>query len=650
MAEGDQPAVFESQKQPPALATLLKTIDAARKCFSLYGADHPNTAEVLENLTEAFDEFRRIHEQATCVFTEKMVIINDHIFEPSGESRDMAARLRARGVMAITLTGVAAVNEVAGFLTFLNTEPREIRAEGSPSTYLRARGVARIVATDAIYNTEDGSEDEHPLPKGMANTGDVDRAIAAAIDWLSKQEEGEDLPRLPIADILSKPDMAARLIREAVSKLHVSRRNYTDGELATEVIHDLKGLAANESEDWDSAAPQIRRAISKLPKEMLPAASGFTVEEGSGDKSTAPPADIGEVEGMVARALERSASSGAQAMIDPKSIEHLFGATADGLLSNWRRELQPSSVILSSGATLDTLMTWEDSATEHGRIAQALASMIQRAAEISDFESAPRFAGDLLLEVTRESEDVWRRSNARTALQTVETEVLRAVVEHALRSGDYGQMQVAAGLVETVPDLAVSMSSLIGDYGNQAFGKSLRRGIVEAGRSALPALGQLIHDGDRATKESALDVITAISQPAAVKEIADALASADVALAACVVKKLGEMKTPSAVEVCVRALSHRSTDVRLGAIAALGKLGGDTALERLVWVARKRSLRDEDAAEKVAAIHALAGMGRPEAITHLKAMATHTPFFGRSRYEPVRAAAKSALDHIRQAA
>ena len=72
--------------------------------------------------------------------------------------------------------------------------------------------------------------------------------IAAVIDWLAKQDTEHDTlpPKLPITRILSDPDSAARLIGEAVTKLHASRRDMTQGECVSEAIKDLRSCASRQ--------------------------------------------------------------------------------------------------------------------------------------------------------------------------------------------------------------------------------------------------------------------------------------------------------------------------------------------------------------------------------------------------------------------
>lgn len=640
------------QKQPQVLGDLLRSLDTARKCSSLYGADHSNAIEAFEGLLAALEEFGSAFERATCIFGDNEVIINDRIFRPSTESREISRRLRARGVMAVTFAGAASVEEIGEFLGFLSAEPREIRREGSPSVYLRTRGVLRIVATDALYSTGEDSPEGIAPERSSACLGDVDRAIAAAIDWLSKQDEGgEKCPRLPIAQILSQPDMAARLIREAVTKLHASRRGSTDGELATEVIHDLKGLAANESEDWDSAAPQIRRAIAKLPSDMLPAASGFSVEpKEPGDDASSSATDVDEVEMLVAAELRRQGGSDQSTAIDISPIEHLFGATATGLLSNWRKELLPKSVILSSGGTLDTLMIWEDSPAEHARIAQALAAMISRAIAMSDVSSAVMFAQDLVKEADRRGEEPWRSANAIAALRSVEVSVLQTAVDGALASREYWMKETAAALVGMLPNLALACASMLGRCEGELFGESLRKGIVGSGQSALSVILALVHNGPATSREAALGLLAEISWPAAIGEIASIVRGPDDNLAACALAKLAGNRTSEAVAICVEGLSHRDERARVAAICSLGEIGGDTALDHLVRIAKRRSPMRDNTPERIAAVRAMARLGRPEAIAHLEAIAGSTPLFGRGRYEAVKVAAIRELEQAGRSA
>jgi len=645
------------EKQPPALRDLVSAINAARRQSSLYGADHPNTLQAAGELSSAIDEFVSSFERATLIFTRKAVIANEHSYIASADSQELFERLRARGVMAITLVGSAGPEQAAAFLAFLNAEPSRIRAHGGASAYLRKLAVTKIVATDAVYTS--GEEFENELDDGSTSRADwgtdnVDRAVGAAIDWLSRQaDEGEEEPpRLPIADILSRPDQAAKLIREAVTKLHASRKQETSGELASEVVHDLKDLAGSDKEKWDKSTLQIRKAISKLPKGIRPEMRGFS-EEDDPDSETAPAsagrtADIREVEAKVAELLAEARNLRRKdGFPTPEALGSLFGARADGLLSDWRRELQPGSVMESSGKTLETLMNWEGRAVEHERIARALAGLIPRAVEMGDMTSARRISASLITEMKREDPLNWRSMSAKASLASLDRKSLRPVVEDALASGDIPARETASALVETLPQLALEMVDVLGSSGVPAFNESLKRAIVDCGPAAISPLARLLREGTGASREMALEVLIGMKGAAAIREVAQVLSGAAPEFVVGALKLLPAVRIPQVTDLCVAHVAHSSPEVRCAALGALGELADESSVPVIAQVALRRSLGKDDTAEKIQAVQALAKMDRPEALDCLARMANRRPLLGRSRYEAVRLAAERALSEAR---
>jgi hypothetical protein len=644
----------EPQQLPPVLRELLRATNAARKLVSLYGADHPNTVNVVTALAVTIEEFVASLGRATLVFAKDSVVVNDHRYVSSSESEEMFHRLRARGVMAVTLVGPPSSEQVREFLAFLNAEPRDIRQQGGPSEYLRGHGVSRIVATEAVYTGSGESREEDGVPGEARLTPDgVDHAIAATINWLCRHDkEPDEIARLPIFEILSQPDMAARLIQEAVTKLHASRRQESLGELTSEVIDDFKDAAWPDARQWDGATPQIRKAISKLPREMRPPPGGFSpdthdVSDGPGD-AAATSVDTGDVEAMVAEAVKSQLGGGAGgAGPDLGAFESLFGARADGMLSTWRTELQPASVIRSAGNTFTALLIWANSATEHSGIAHALASLIPRALDIGDVGLALEFAGNLVEEVKRHDKLDWRSINARSVLEGLELPVLRSLVERALKAGTLRADEVAVSLVETLPNLAMNLTDLLGAAGESHFQQCLKREIVLSGRVALETLGRLLRSGSAASRRSALDMLTEIGSASAVREIGAALEGADPEFTVSVLKVLPRVRIPSVTAVCLEALESDSSEVRCAALRALGELGDESALSQIVRIATRRVFRAANLAEKIAAIEALGQSGGVEELKCLERIAGRRPLIARVGYAAVREAAQRAAAQIR---
>lgn len=637
------------EPQPAALADLLTAINAARRQISLYGAGHPNVAQSATDLAGVFKGFADVFGRCTLVLTRTTALANEHSYSGSSESEELFRRLRARGVMAMTVVTPPSPDQITAFLGFLNAEPQEVRSQGGASAALRKRGVSVIVATDAVYTSGDEADDSDDSPHPSANPADMDRALGEAVNWLLRQDEEEDeAPRLPIMDILSRPDEAAKLIREAVTKLHASRRQETRGEIASEVVHDLKDLASDAQDKWDSATPQIRKAMSKLPKGMRPEVAGFTEENDlSEDKTrvhTSHLADIFEVEAQVAEVLEQSLDSDSgQTLPAPDAFSSLFGASACGLLSSWRKELQPGMVMGSSGKTLETLMTQETRGMEHERIARALAGLLPRAIEMKDFGSARAIADSLMREVRQGDAQDWRAVNARSALQSMDKAMLKQVVQACASSSDLGARQSTNQLVEMLPELALQMIDQLGKREYADLDQSLVRGITKCGAAAVGPLGRVIAEGSDAARDLALDALLQTGTAAALREIGRALPEADEAFTIRALTRLPEARHPQAVETCTQLLSSRSAGVRCAALAALGELAVPASAEAIIRAATRRGLSDEDMTEKKTALEALGCLDSEEAKAFLERTAARHPLFGKKRYETIRVTAERAL-------
>lgn len=656
MTDGDRssasgPAAHEPQ--PVVLVNLLLALNAARRQMSLYGSDHPNTAQSAQALAGNFKEFGEAFGRSTLVLTQTAALVNEHGYAASSESQELFQRLRARGVMAITIVSPPPPEQIVAFVGFLNDDPEEMRRQGGASASLRKRGVSLIVATDAVYSSGDESDSaEENAQKSALDPKDMDRALGAAVDWLLRQDEEEDdAPRLPIAEILSHPDEAAKLIREAVTKLHASRRQDTHGEIASEVVHDLKDLASDDPDGWDSATPQIRKAMSKLPKDMRPEVAGFTgADECEKDESrvrSSHLADIFEIEAQVAEVLdEASAVDADRAIPAPDAFSSLFGASPCGLLTAWRKELQPDVVMGSSGRTLETLMVQETSGSEHERIARALAGLLPRAVEMKDHASARAIADGLMREIRGNDPSDWRAVNARSALRSLDKAILRQAAEAWAALDDPDAGRSACHMVELLPELALQMIDVLGRRDLGDLDRAVARGIAGCGAAAVGPLGGLLTEGREGAKDLALDALIRMNTTAAIREIGQALREADEAFTIRALAKLASVKHPDVVDASVDLLSSSSAGVRRAALAALGELAVPTTVPAIVQAASRRGLGHDDVAEKIAALEALGRIDCDESREFLERMAARRPLIGKKRYEAVRQTAERVLDEM----
>lgn len=639
------PSAFEMREQPLELDLLLRAISGARRMASLYGSTHPNSQTAMDDLIASMERFLESVDQATCVFTRDTLMMDDRFYSPSPHSRELFHRLRLRGVMALTFMSGASPAQALAFIAFLGEEPREVRRQGGARDYLRKHGVTHIVATEAIYSVGDYEDETHPLGPTALDPPGVDRVIGAAIAWLMKkdEEEEEKLPCLPITEVLSDPDSAARLIREAVTKLHASRTHGTDRELASEVIHGLKTLTTAEAAMWDEATPKIRKAISKLPIDMRPAGCGFALDRTP--TGGAGYIDVAVVEELVERIIKEFRRNPGRANPIPKEAEPLFGARTHGLLSNWKSELEPSSILRSCGKTYETLMAWGNSASEHGRIAHALSTLIARAVEIKDYDTSLMLVENLLREACRPDTTGWRNSSAKAALEVIDAGTLRQLVEAAMQSGSYHSKGTAASLVETLPKLALTMAGLLGGYYGDAFDQSLRCGLVQSGHSALPVVTQLLRVGEHSVKVSAIEVLIGIGTPLAMKEVAAVVTGGDATLAMRALQCLARSTSPHALGACASGLNGKSSAVRHAALKSLGARKDRSILPEILRLAEAKS---GEPSERVAAIRVIGEIGAQSEIALLEGIARYRPLLGRKRHEDARVEAESAIERIKE--
>lgn len=627
---------------PEPVAHFLKGIGAARRQVSLYGSDHPVTETIIADLLARIEDFIAVYDRPTVVLSERTTVVNHHQFASCADSRELCERLRARGAVAFSLTGIPPTTQLIEFLLFLNVEPREVQAAGGASDYLRARKVTTIVAVEALYGT--GEDSDESCETAGAVPQDVDPIVAAALEWLTKQDDGtEDSPRIPISEILSDPDATAKLVWEAVTKLHASRRDASKAEIAGEVVQDLRTLASEDAAGWDSSLPQVRKAISKLPDEARPAFGSLECRGERGGKVV----EVEAVENMLASVQPAQDGSDVESVL--KSLEGLFGAQPAGRLSSWQCELRPESILLSTVRTLETLMAWEGSALEHGRMARALASLVPSALESGDRELAIRIAGNLAQEAERSCDMEWRRTNAAAALASIDVDVLRDLVAGAMDGLSYGDKEHASILIRTVPCLALRMAEQLLCCADPVLADSFRKGLSKCGREAAAELSRCLTEGPPAVQERALEALVEIGSYQALNAVADACNGGDPVLASKALAAFGKYPGPIASNACVRALSHKSPEVREAAIAALGALQDPDTLGYLTRIALRTSLLRRNVREQVEAVKALARFPHPESKRCLEALANPRGPLGRLRAEAVRSAAQKALLDITRA-
>lgn len=623
----------KAEELPQYFVDLLCAIHAARRQSGLYGSEHKSSEETFDALKEVIAPIVRRLGCCTMIFTKERLIANDYMYVSTSESKTLSERLRARGAMGISFAGNPSQEEIAGFIHFLNAAPSDVRQAGSPGAYLSKSNVKNITAIEAIY-TGPGMSDqgEQTLSEDEVDPALLDPAVRALIERTCEQSFAGEAVDVPLTGILSSPDATAKLIWESVIKLH-SASSQQVGELGFQVIHNLKGMSANNQDVWDLTTLEIRKAISKLPDEVRSTAFGFISNAPAEDQPVEKMAGSAEAVEVSVKDLE---------VLDPDTdLEQLFDMKAQGLLSSWQKELQPASVARCSGRTLAMLMAWESDPSEHGRLARALALLIPRGLGMRDLEGALACTESLLREASLTDMPAWRAADAKSALQSLDVHTLRTLIESALASESL--LHVVASLIETIPSLALVLGDFLRSSEHRTINESIKRGMVKSGPEATIVLKDLLSDESPAAREAALEVLIQIGTEPAVHEIANAMETADDLFLTNALTMLPSIRTYSVSQVCADYVRHKSLGVRIAALRALGELGDPLALGTLMQAAAHHTRKVD---EQIAAIQALGEIKDPNALNCLQGIADRRPLVGRSRYELIRAASLQAINRL----
>jgi hypothetical protein len=262
---------------------------------------------------------------------------------------------------------------------------------------------------------------------------------------------------------------------------------------------------------------------------------------------------------------------------------------------------------------------------------------------MKDFESARAIVDALIHEIRRVDAEDWRRANGRVALQSVNKTVLRQPVQVWSESDDPDAKRTACCLVECLPELALQMLDQLGRKGVGDLSQALSRGIVGCGAAAVKPLRRVMAEGSEIARDLALDALIEMNTTASLKEACRALCLTDEAFTIRALTRLATVNHPDVVDAAVELLGSRSSAIRCAALTALGELAIPATVPEIIQAVSKRGLSKADVTERLAALETLARIDSEDARSYLAKAAEYRPFFGRKKYEPIRATAEKLL-------
>ncbi|MCC6484673.1 MAG: HEAT repeat domain-containing protein [Armatimonadetes bacterium] len=632
----------------PALPTdLWKAISTAQRQSALYGRDHPNTLEAFGALTAVFQTLLSETTQTACLFSNDQVIVNTAILELTPEAVRLSDRLRERGCMGFTASSALEDREIQAFLDFLNTSPAEIRLAGGPAAWMGQASVASLTLTPAIYASgaegtaeQDGNFEHQDF--GSVNT--VDAAVAAVVSRLAQADDQEWQDFKSLTSIFSDPDKGLALITGAVEALQNDNRAGIPAEGVERVIAHLKDLARQDPQDWDSALPELRRTVASLPEDLRPVTcalrphfaeiEAFQTSEGGAEVL------VCDVEEQISQALNSVAEGAAP---DPLALECFFDLQLEGLPAAWDRERKPASHLAASANTFSHLLSLERNATEHATIAETLAGLIRPALETGGAKLALDVIQSLLSNGGPSSESHWRTINTRTAIRSIDSDILCSIIEGGINERSYQGLEVARALLQHYPEIAGNLLHLLGNPSAEFLTDSLKKALVSTGESVVPDLGKLVRTAHGSSRDLAFQILLDMPSPSARQEVLDVLRGTDPLFVLHWVAAKPSIDISTVNFLCLEALQSSSVLVRCAALEALGRDGNNGVVSAIAPFLAQGLFRGPTDQEKIAACHCLGAIGGEEAHNLLQQVVERRALLGRRRYEFVRQAAQQAL-------
>lgn len=634
-------------EMPKDASNLLRSINRALLSAGLYDKGHPNALGCLQNLVDIVTQQFEQSPKITYMFTKEAIFVNDVPYTNSTDSIHLFHKLRMRGVLSITFNLPITCEQVDGFIAFLLEEPQDIRENGGPEKYLQDHGVTSVTLTEAIYVLEEGDNELSDInPDANSESSDLEN-VDTAVKWLTSRRKSADAPDVSLIDLLANTQSASVLIIQAVERLCQEAFPCSESQITSEIIDDFRELANGDREKWDNATPQIRKSISKLPLHLRPVISGFA-SVSSADMEGYDVVDVGQMESRISQIfIKPDGDLRPEQDLNESDLDPLFKMKTRGLLSSWEAELEPSSILSACGSTYESLLTWSSSREEHMRIAGAISTMVVRAMESGDVNTAVFLIEILIKETRQEHADAWRNVNARDVLINTDFSTLKKLAESALRNLNYHHKEISAMLVEIIPNLALSMISMLGTYRSEPFDNSLRNGVKIAGDRSLMLLTGLLKNGSISAKESALDVLVDIGSMLALGELASIIEGPDIDLACRALSKIGDKYNSRIINACHAAITGKSPDLQRAAIDAVRRMNEKSSIPLLESIAMHGSLKPELIDIRIEAIKVLGEIGEEAQVTTLERVVRNQPLIGRKQYAAVSDAAKLAIEQIR---
>jgi HEAT repeat protein len=240
------------------------------------------------------------------------------------------------------------------------------------------------------------------------------------------------------------------------------------------------------------------------------------------------------------------------------------------------------------------------------------------------------------------SDAIRREASERLIRLARKNDLLDEVVEQACGASSLASVQASQVLIAIG---AVAVPRLLRTLQGSKEGTRSRvtQILVALGDAAVPQVIEELAAQQPERARLAARLLGEMQNPKGVPFLADALGATDLALARDAAQALARIGDHAAVQALIGGLG-RGDEVSVICAGCLGGLRHSAALPALSALVDLRSRRTESV--RRAAIQSLGRIGNPTALTDLKLILDHAPFFGAARARSLRVAAAQAIGQI----
>ena len=670
---------------PADLQEALERLLSARRATSLYQENHPMAVAARDSAYEAIQLLLRSHSQFAITAQERGLLLNRKLYRQTADTRGLARRMLQRGMRSVTFLAHFDTTELAALISLFEVDPDRLMEQGGARERLRQQGVMGISVTEVQFKGEEDSEEAGKETDARVQALNAEDLIALLADYLLGDRDSiDDTTYDAMIQMLRETRQVVYLLTECVSRAEPAALEGGRAAFVAQLLQRLEALVLERSsDDWEQIKASVREAISRLPPALRPKMlamelpdwdalrQGMREEQMQGLSQLpallaqlshalgalrAVPAEVAKqvadsYAGRDARSFAEPAPTAGRSelgtLLKGISAMHMGALPVKREMADLLDSAGASACGAKAAAVLVDVADREPEADNYSVLATELENRAKGLAG-SNLRAALAIVEMFWAHMADVRPDfAWRRIRAKSALDSIGTELIVEITASALANGVCEHLESAARLLAKLGPAGIRRLARLLTAGLPAESESAAAdALVEVGEPAVGELARALGAGSSSARVPVVQVLAKIGGQQALAALGQGLKSPDKLVRLAVVQCLGMSAKDAGVDILAQALEDASPIVRESAILALGASKSPRAVEPVARVALQKSMSAQAVAEKCKAVNALASIGTPEAVGVIAAVLRRKVLFRRAANNQVRQAAFQALRSV----